>query len=446
MSPPDPTPPRTSGRLRVTAVLIVVAAVLVWLTRTSDVERLEVGVGERLAGPTGSGFVLVGDDDGAWAVVDPLDPTVRAEIPSPRLGEPLLTIGGTVFTLHPDGMSQTRAERGVVSRVEGLPVPSSARLLGVAVQPSEQTGTFRDVPFVGWVAPGDDALTVRWIDLIAAGTGGDVDDVLRPVVTPDGRTPRVPTDAEVLTSRYGPSFAFVGAEGWEAWTLVGEEGEPRERELESDDGLGEATIGFLLPGAWDPAARVALAPEHRIPVAHFAPDGRALIVEGRRGGGLYMLDLRDGTLQFMAEGNLGASRRVSPGGGFRGDPLRLVTAQWSREDYLQIFETHLSGGGRMSFKVAFAHNYLVALAPSGERMAYAGASFEEGDDAPFDETLYVFDWGDPARGAVELGERIGGVADRGPLFVDDVTVVWIEDGVVRGLRYLPEPDPRTDSR
>lgn len=439
----EPTSPSSSSRfgLRVVAVLAIVFAVLLWLTGTSDVEFVDLGYANFIAGPPGAGVVLVQNVPDRWSVVDPRDPDARAEIPSPVIGDPVLALGGTVYALHPDGMSMTRADKGVVSRIEGFPVGESDRLLGVLMVPSK-SGAFRDVPVVGWQAPGDEARRVVWVDLIAASTG-DLGDVLRPIETEGGEAVFVPDGRDVHTSRFGPSFAFVGDEGWEAWTLVGEEGEPRSRTLSSDD-LGDTAIRFELPGAWDPTAVRVVAPGHRVPVAHFAPDAESLIIEGRRGGGLYTLDLLDGTLMFMAEGNLGRSRRVASGGGFRGDPPRLVHAEWSREDFLQIFETHLGGGGRMGFKFALMHNYRVALNPSGTRMAYAVASFDETGNQTIVETLYAFDYGDPSRGALELATRAGAWDNWGPLFVDDDTLVWKDLDGLKALHYSPEPLPDSD--
>ncbi len=430
------SPSRLRPILTGIAALAVVVTVLLWVTGTSDIERFEVGSGVALRGPSGAGAVLVRHDDGSWHVVDPRVADASTPIETPLLGEPVLSLGGTVFALHPDGMSMTRAVEGQVHRVDGLPLPTSARMLGVLVFPST-SGSFRDIPLVGFQAGSGDALSLAWIDLLAA-RGGDASEVIRTVMTADGQTPQLGPDAKVLTSVYGPAFAWIGADGWEAWSLVGEEGATRTGSLSAAG--GNAQIGFELPGTWNPVAHVVVAEGHTCPIAHFAPDGKSLVLQGRRDGGLYALDLIEGRLLFMAEGNLGASRRVSPGGGFRSDPVRLVAGQWSREDYLQILETHLRGGGRMAFKISFMHNYLVALNPSGERMTYAGASFVEADDASFDEKLYAFDFGDPSRGALELGRRPGGIPDRGPLFVDNDVVVWIEDGVVHGLRYLSSTD------
>ena len=232
---------------------------------------------------------------------------------------------------------------------------------------------------------------------------------LRTVFDAEGEA-QLPAGAEPVLSRNSLAFAFVGARGWEAWSLDSPH-----------------------------LARRVVAEGCARPGAVFTPDGRALVVPGRTDG-LWLLGLADGRLDLMADGNLGVSRRVAHAVGFRAQPPLMVAPGWGLDGWLQIFQTHLSGGGRTAFGTGFMHHYGVVLSPDGNLMVYAQASFDEKSDEPFVEELYAFDFARPGEAAQQLDTRAGGGAAQGPYFVGDKgSLVYIAQGEARRVELLPVP-------
>jgi hypothetical protein len=190
----------------------------------------------------------------------------------------------------------------------------------------------------------------------------------------------------VLTARATRALAFLGEKGWEAWTL-------------SDTGIGERKVaeGCTRPGAV------------------FTPNGRSLIVPGRVDG-IWLLPLDGGQFNLMCDGNLGQSRRVPLSGAFLKDPLRLVTPQWDLDGYLQVVFVHVPGGSR-NFNSGGLHHYGVAASLDGRSLAYVQAAFDEDNDEPFVEDIYLFDFERVDVGTEQIDSREGGRPRQGPCFV-----------------------------
>ena len=131
----------------------------------------------------------------------------------------------------------------------------------------------------------------------------------------------------------------------------------------------------------------------------------------------------------MASGNLGFSTRVPFSAGFRGDPLLMVAPVRDNEGYLQLMQTHLRGGGRYGISTGAVHHYHVTISHDGRYLAYCQATFNEDEETPIDEALYLFDF-DVGRAVYDF-ERRGGGPLQGPLFVGDgPTMVFVAQGRV----------------
>jgi hypothetical protein len=228
---------------------------------------------------------------------------------------------------------------------------------------------------------------------------------LTPITPADGES-HVPEGAALITSRRSRALAFLGPDGWEAWSV-------------GDGGL----------------ARRAVAERCLRPGALFTPDGETLVVPGRVDG-LYRLDLADGSMNFMVEGNPGLSRRVGQSWDFRQVPAPdgglqwvLLSPQWDMESRLQIVQAHLRGAGREFMTLGGAHHYGVSLSRDGRLLAYTQAAFDEQENASFVEDVYLFGFDAPGSPAILLESRRGGRSDQGPVFVGDgSSLVYLADG------------------
>jgi hypothetical protein len=209
---------------------------------------------------------------------------------------------------------------------------------------------------------------------------------LYPVMDREGPA-LVPAGAPLLTSRAARALAFLGEQGWEAWTL-------------SDTGLA---VRAVAEGCRDPGAI-------------FTPDGRWLIVQGRVAG-IWRLSLDDGRANLMCDGNLGVSRRVPQAWAFRNDPLRLVTPQWDLDGWLQIAQIHVPGESH-NFNMGGTHHYGVAMSQDGRTLAYVQANFDEKKDEPFAEDIYLFDF-ERLDGGEQIDSREGGHPRQGPCFIGE---------------------------
>ncbi len=225
---------------------------------------------------------------------------------------------------------------------------------------------------------------------------------------------RVPAGREVLLGRAARELAFLGEQGWEAWSL-GADGGP---------------------------ARRAVAQDCSKPGALFVPQGGELLVRGRVDG-LWLLSLHDGRMKLVGEGDLGVSRRVPMSYGWRFDPVRLVASHWDPNGWLQVFQTHVPSGTRWGFNLGFVHHYGVAMSADGRFMAYVQAVFDEDAEDPFVEHLYRFDFNQPELGAVEFGARRGGHAGQGPVFIGSGgSLVFIANGEVMRSEGPPDSSDR----
>ncbi len=379
--------------------LVALALVVRWLV-TRPVVQFRLGDGVELVTAPGVDGFAVREADDIWRLYDT---TARSAddgrlLPVGVVGRPALQDNGSAFALtdingltwvHGGSGIAPGGERVIVLRPDALPL--GARLEGVIGG--------RDPVLSAPVEGGRELLLC-----VDAPTGTPR---LVNVRSTDTQA-RVPDGSVVVCARSARALAFVGEGGWESW-------------LVEDTGLARRSVaeGCVRPGAV------------------FAPDGRALLVPGRQDG-LWLLSLRDGRLDLMAEGNLGISRRVAPSAGFRHEPPCLVAPQWNLEGTLQVYQTHLSGGGREAFGVSRMHHYGVALSPDGRFMSYTQARFDEQGDESFEEELYLFDFGQPADAAVRLGSRRGGLSGQGPAFLGNGdSLVYLEDGKVMRIEVVP---------
>jgi len=403
----DQRKPTRTMRGKILAILaLVLLALVVKHLVTKPVVRFTLGPGFELVTARGVDGFAVREDDGLWRLYDSRSRS-RSDgllLPTPVIGRPALQKDGSAYVLTDQGLYWMHGGQQIVPGgeiVQILPadeLPSGARLEGVVngLEPilSGTSGESRKL----WIC-----------------RGGPITDVnLYPLMTGEGDA-RVPEGSPILCASNRRALAFLGAEGWEAWVL----------------GKNVNSTRFMAEGCDSPAAV-------------FTPDATGLIVEGREDG-LWTLSLEDGRVDFMADGNFGLSRRLDPSFGFRFEPERLVAPTWGLDGWLQIYQTHLGGGGRWAFSVGFLHHYAVATSLDGRFLVYAQAEFEERGDDAFDEDLYVFDFARPASPATLIGSRTGGMRGQGPAFIGNgASLVFLADGVTyRSELLIPvEPEDR----
>jgi hypothetical protein len=388
--------------LRRLLVPLVALAVLVWVVHWLMSKRevqFRLGPGLELVASDGVDGFLVREAEGVWRLYDARSrgPQDGVEISS-VVGWPALTADGGAFAMQADEL--VRLPR-VGSDAAALRVPApGASLVGVA-------DGHRAVLAA---APADGG---RGLLILADGAGNDGDGGPHLLPLHDAAGPaRLPAGAsaqDIVCAAGGPALAVRTPQGWEAWR-------------------------------WDEsgAARRSLAEGCDRPGALFRPDGRALIVPGKVDG-LWTLSLADGQMGLMAEGNLGISRRVPPSAAFRDTEqnTRLVAPGWNLDGWLQIYQTHLFGGGRWGVSISYTHHYGVALSHDGRFMAYCQAQFDEDGGEPFEEELFVLDF-DQAVSTVSVGSRRGGVPWQGPHFVGSgASLVYLADGEVLRIELLP---------
>lgn len=398
---------RAATMLRL-ALSLAALAFLVWLASwlaSRRAMRFTLGHGDQLVARDGVDGFAVREAPGLWRLFDAAarEPGDGVLLPADLDGRPVLAPDGGAWSLADDGLLRTAGPRAGGATVQVLPagtLPAGVALAGVAEG---------DVPVL--VVPGDAGSAALGLVLPVVPDGEPclvaLGDAQGPAALPAGAA-----EADVACTPAAAAAAVCTARGWEAWT-------------------------------WDPAgnARRVLAEGCTQPGALFTPDGRALIVPGRVAG-LWTLNLADGRMAQMAEGNLGLSRRVPPSATYRGagEHVVLVAPQWNLDGWLQVYQSHLFGGGRMSFGLSFMHHYGLALSADGRFMAYCQAAFDEASDAPFEEELFVVDF-DQSVSTLAVGARRGGLAHAGPHFVGSgASVVYLADGDVHRIELLP-PDP-----
>ncbi len=390
-------------RLPILLALVVLAGVVWWLTR-SPVDTLDLGPGVRLVTRADVEFVLVGNSAGAWRVV-PAAATSPADsypLPAGLRGHPVIDGRGFVHALHDEGV--VRLRNGAFDDKIDLPtVPDGLSGAGqdIAVQGLVLVGVDgADQPVLAWRAADGPRLFVR-----------DVEEPAWRLLEADGRPARPPEGAEraVVMSRARRALAFRTDAGWEAW-LFGPGGVVRR----VADGCTA-----------QPAA--------------FTPDGAALVVEGKVKG-LWRLELDEDTLRFMADGNLGQHDRIPWSAGFRvleaeeGRPTVMVAPQRDLHGYLQIFQTHLSGGGRWSFGGGYLHHYMPAVSGDGRLLAYVQSDFDASSTEPPLEDIYLMEFDQIEEPAVHVDRRRGGRRDQGPVFVGQDILFYIAGGRVKRLQ------------
>jgi hypothetical protein len=389
----------------------VLAGVVNWLL-SKHVVRFRLGPGDEIAGFPGADAFAVREPDGLWRLYDAAarEPDDGVLLPTGLLGRPAIGPDGGAVSLTEAGLLHTTPARfggSTKCMVPADKLPADARLVGLAAGA---------VPVLA--APAADGASELVAVLGPAGCNGDGPYLLslRDAQGP-ARLPADAVEADVLCAPGGAAIALRTPRGWEAWR-------------------------------WDEsgAMRRALAEGCDRPGAVFTPDARHLIVPGKVDG-LWQLALADGRMSLMAEGNFGLSRRVPGATAFRdaGENLRLVAPQWNLDGWLQIYQTHLFGGGRWCMSISFTHHYGVALSADGRFMAYCQAQFDEAGDAPFVEEIFVVDF-EESVDTVFVGSRTGGAAHRGPLFVGTgASLVYLADGDVLRIEMLPPGSGGEDS-
>jgi len=399
--------PSTLGSMRRTLIallaLCIVAAVLHWLM-SRPVVRFSLGPADAIVAAPGVGGFAVREPGGAWRLYSAgaRKPEDGRLLPGPVIGMPALQADGSIFVLAEDGLRWVHGSQPLVPGGEVLLVlsrddlPADCRLEGVIGG--------KHALLSSPVSPATGASGPRKLLLCE---GSLTSAKLRPVFDADSEA-RMPPGVTPVLAHGAPAVAFPGEDGWEAWSLQA-------------PNLAHRAVaeGCVRPGAV------------------FTPDGQALIVPGRTDG-LWMLNLKDGRLNLMAEGNLGVSRRVPHSVGFRGVPAVMVAPGWDLENWLQIYQTHLSGGGRSAFGAGFMHHYLIVISTDRNLMTYAQANFDEKSDAPFAEDLYLFNFAQPGEPAIFLDTRQGGGAAHGPSFVGTGgSLVYLARGEALRIETLP---------
>lgn len=387
------------ARLIRLALAVTLLGGVVWVAyRAGDesLQRVAILRGDVIVVGEERDHALLRDEDEQWWVEDggeapprPLDADV--------VGVPIVGRAGRLLAWTPEGLLAWEDPDGPL----GAPAATTLLAPGGLSGAPRLLGTLVD----GRVLLGEPWRRARRVLAVDA-------DGARPIETTAGEPLRLADGAgapggRLVVSPATAAVAVEGPDGWELWDL-------------------RAT-----------PARRHVARGHRGAGAVFTPDGEALVVPGRVDD-LWRLSLEDGSIAFMADGNLGASRRVGFSSLFRGEPRMLFATQWGMDGYLGFVHTNLGGGGRLKFKPAFVHNYAVDGSRDERFLVYCQASFDELGDEPFDEEIYAFDFENPADSR-RIDERRarpprwpGARRGRGPSFVGDGAVVLYE---ARGTIY-----------
>jgi len=364
--------------LRTLLALAVLAGTLVWILGPC-VPRVDLGPAVSVVGRTGADVVLIERPTGTprwWAAPASARGAAAARpLPAGILGRPALAATGEIFGLVRNGLVRLELTADEVIQHEALSlpqVPGPLRLVGL---------DGGDAPVL---ADGQGRLHVRF------------DGAWTPLAT-EAAVAECADPSQIVLSPVGRVLAYPGAEGWTLW-LWGPDGP---RSLAAPGSGGEAAV--------------------------FAPDGTCLVVEGRTDG-LRRLMLSNGSLEFMALGNLGTSRRVPFSAGFRGDPPVLIAPQRDFEGIVHVFQTQVVNEMRVSLTTGGHHHYAPVVSLDGRSVAYLQAPFDEDGDDAIVESLYVHDF-EKGHAVKCLKRRALPGPGRGPLFVGHSPVVaLIADG------------------
>lgn len=358
--------------------LLVLVGVGWWLA-SKPVVRFSLGPADELLAEPGVETFLLHVPETGWCVhtLASRAATDGRPLGADVIGRPALLSSGSVVALTPRGLEWRRVGNVIV------PGGEQALLCTRDMLPD-------DVALEGTIGGKDALLSSPYQDgrrLFLVPGSPLTKPALYPVADREGQA-LVPAGAPLILARAARALAFLGQDGWEAWTL-------------SDTGLAERAVaaGYTKPGAI------------------FTPDGRSLIFPGKVDG-IFRLTLDDGKVNLMCGGNIGVSRRTPQSWAFRTDPLRLVTPQWDLDGWLQIAHIHVQGPSRY-FTMGGNHHYGVAMSQDGRTLAYVQANFDEKTDEPFVEDVYLFDFERVETGAEQIDSRDGGRPLQGPCFIGE---------------------------
>lgn len=369
-------------RLRSLLAWLVPLLVLVgvgWWLASKPVVRFSLGPADELIAEPGIDSFLLHVPDVGWSVhtLASRASTDGRPLGGDVIGRPALLSSGSVVELTPRGLEWVRVGNVIV------PGGEQALLCARDLLPAE-------VALEGTIGGKDALLSSPYESgrrLFLCPGSPMTKPALYPVADREGQA-LVPAGAPLLLARAARALAFLGADGWEAWTL-------------SDTGLAERVV----------------APGYTKPGAIFTPDGRSLIFPGKVDG-IFRLTFDDGKNNLMCGGNIGTSRRVPQSWAFAQDPLRLVTPQRDLDGWLQVAFVHVQGPSR-NFTSGGSHHYGVAMSQDGRMLAYVQSPFDEPSDEPFVEDVYLFDFANTDAGAEQIDSRDGGRLLQGPCFVGE---------------------------
>lgn len=382
--------------------LLVLVGVVWWLA-TKPVVRYSLGPADELIAEPGIDSFLLRVPDAGWSVHTVASRTAADGRPLPGdvIGRPALLSSGSVIALTPEGLLWVRVGTMIVPGGEQVllcprdVLPDDVVLEGTIggkdALLSSPVGTGRRL----FICPGSPTSTPA----------------LYPVMDREGPA-LVPAGAPLLLAREARAVAFLGPEGWEAWTV-------------SEAGFAERAVAF----------------ECTRPGAIFTPDGRGLIVPGKVNG-IDLLRLDENTKSLMCGGNIGVSRRVPQSWAFQTNPLRLYTPQWDLDGWLQIAQIHVPGPSS-NFNMGGSHHYGVAMSKDERTLAYVQAVFDEEGDQPFAEDVYLFGFDRVDSGAEQIDSREGGRPLQGPCFIGEHSaLVYLAGG--EAIRIdIPRSKPAT---
>jgi hypothetical protein len=294
------------------------------------------------------------------------------------IGRPALLSSGSVVALTPRGLEWRRVGNVIV------PGGEQALLCTRDMLPD-------DVALEGTIGGKDALLSSPYQDgrrLFLVPGSPLTKPALYPVADREGQA-LVPAGAPLILARAARALAFLGQDGWEAWTL-------------SDTGLAERAVaaGYTKPGAI------------------FTPDGRSLIFPGKVDG-IFPAHARRRKVNLMCGGNIGVSERVAPELGL---PHRtrcaLVTPPWDLDGWMQIAHSPRPRGPRATSRWA-ATTLWCGHVPGRRTLAYVQATSTRRPTSPSSRTSTCSTSSASRRAPRQIDSRDGGRPLQGPCFIGE---------------------------